>query len=223
MIAHEIRNSLGSISLNFRNLSDRLKVPEVHQRTFSNIDLGIQRIEEIINGILNFARPVQPTLRKVDIRKVIDSSVHTVEKEMESSGIKLKRSYDASLPEVVIDPVQINQVLVNLYLNAKQAMKSGGTLTINVTGRSEFVEVSVQDNGAGIRPENLDKIFNPFFTTRKEGIGLGLAIVSRILEQHKSQIFVESEPGIGTKFIIRFPMKPFEGAFEDRSQSFRSI
>lgn len=223
MIAHEIRNSLGSISLNFRNLSDHLKVPDAHQRTFSNIDLGIQRIEEIINGILNFARPVQPTLRTVDIRKVIDSSVHTVEKEMESTGIQLKRSYDASLPEVLIDPAQINQVLVNLYLNAKQAMRSGGTLTINAASRADFVEVSVQDTGAGISQENLDKIFNPFFTTRKEGIGLGLAIVSRILEQHKSQIFVESEPGTGTKFIIRFPIKPFEGAFEDRSQYFRSI
>jgi len=223
MIAHEIRNSLGSISLNFRNLSDHLKVPDAHQRTFNNIDLGIQRIEEIINGILNFARPVQPALRKVDIRKVIDSSVHTVEKEMESSGIQLKRSYDASLPEVVIDPAQINQVLVNLYLNAKQAMRSGGTLSINATGRSDFVEVSVQDTGVGISQENLDKIFNPFFTTRKEGIGLGLAIVSRILEQHKSQIFVESDPGSGTKFIIRFPIKPFEGAFEDRSRFARSI
>lgn len=223
MIAHEIRNSLGSISLNFRNLSDHLKVPDAHQRTFNNIDLGINRIEEIINGILNFARPVQPTLRKVDIRKVIDSSVHTVEKEMESSGIQLKRSYDATLPEVVIDPVQINQVLVNLCLNAKQAMRSGGTLTITGTARSDFVEVTVQDTGVGIKPENLDKIFNPFFTTRKEGIGLGLAIVSRILEQHKSQIFVESELGSGTKFIIRFPMKAFEGAFEDRSQIFKSI
>ena len=223
MIAHEIRNSLGSISLNFRNLSDHLKVPDPHQRTFINIDLGIRRIEEIINGILNFARPVQPTLRKVDIRKVIDSSVHTVEKEMESNGIQLKRSYDAALLEVVIDPVQINQVLVNLYLNAKQAMRSGGTLTISATARSDFVEVSIQDTGVGIRPENLDKIFNPFFTTRKEGIGLGLAIVSRILEQHKSQIFVESEPGNGTKFIIRFPMKLFDGAFEDQPQFFRSL
>jgi signal transduction histidine kinase len=204
-------------------LSDHLKVPDPHQRTFSNIDLGIRRIEEIINGILNFARPVQPTLRKVDIRKVIDSSVHTVEKEMESNGIQLKRSYDAALLEVVIDPVQINQVLVNLYLNAKQAMRSGGTLTIGATARSDFVEVSIQDTGVGIHPENLDKIFNPFFTTRKEGIGLGLAIVSRILEQHKSQIFVESEPGSGTKFIIRFPMKPFDGAYEDQPQFFKSI
>lgn len=223
MIAHEIRNSLGSISLNFRNLSDRLEIPDAHQRSFNNIDIGIHRIEDIINGILNFARPIQPTLRKVDIRKVIDSSVHTVEKEMESSGIQMKRSYDATIPEVVIDPVQINQVLVNLYLNAKQAMRSGGTLTIAAATRSDFVEVSVQDTGVGIRRENLDKIFNPFFTTRKEGIGLGLAIVSRILEQHKSQIFVESEPGSGTKFIIRFPMKPFEDAFEDRSQIFKSI
>jgi PAS domain S-box-containing protein len=223
MIAHEIRNSLGSISLNFRNLSDHLKVPDPHQRTFNNIDLGIQRIQEIINGILNFARPLQPTLRKVDIRKVIDSSVHTIEKEMESSGIQLMRRYDASLPEVVIDPVQINQVLINLYLNAKQAMRSGGTLTISAIVRSDFVEISVQDTGIGICPENLDKIFNPFFTTRSEGIGLGLAIVSRILEQHKSQIFVESEPGSGTKFIIRFPIKPFEAAFEDHAQIFRSI
>ncbi|HEY7159842.1 MAG TPA: ATP-binding protein, partial [Acidobacteriota bacterium] len=129
----------------------------------------------------------------------------------------------ATLPEVVIDPVQINQVLVNLYLNAKQAMGSGGTLTIAAGVRSDFVELTVQDTGVGIGQENLDKIFNPFFTTRKEGIGLGLAIVSRILEQHKSQIFVESEPGTGTKFIIRFPIKPFEGAFEDRPQFFRSI
>jgi PAS domain S-box-containing protein len=205
-LAHEIRNSLGSISLNFRNLVDHLEIPEPYQRTFKNIELGIQKIQEIMNGILNFARPVQPTLKLVDIRKVIESSLHGVEKELESSDIKIERKYEDQIPELLLDPGQIHQVFVNLYLNAKQAMQFGGTLIVEAAARTDVVEVIVEDTGKGIPPENLEKIFNPFFTTRSEGIGLGLAIVSRILEQHKSQIFVTSESGSGTRFTIRFPL-----------------
>lgn len=214
-LAHEIRNSLGSISLNFRNLSERLDIPDPYQRTFNNIELGIHRIQDIINGILNFARPVQPSLRKVDVRKVIDSSLHSVERELEGSDVKIIRKYDSEIPQVMIDPGQIHQVLINLYLNSKQAMPSGGTLVVQATHPADYVEVIVEDTGKGIPSENLEKIFNPFFTTRSEGIGLGLAIVSRILEQHKSQIFVQSKTGSGTKFSIRFPTQDIEIAVEN--------
>jgi signal transduction histidine kinase len=204
-------------------LLERLEIPDPYQRTFNNIELGIQRIQEIINGTLNFARPVQPALRKVDIRKVIDSSLHSVERELESSDIKISRRYATQLPKLLIDSDQIHQVLVNLYLNAKQAMQFGGRLIIEAVQRDDIVEVMVEDTGKGIPPENLEKIFNPFFTTRPEGIGLGLAIVSRILEQHKSQIFVTSEPGNGTKFTIRFPLESFKTPVKKREQFIRSL
>lgn len=218
-IAHEIRNSLGSISLNFRNLSNRIEIPTSAEKTFKNIDLGIQRIQEIINGILNFARPLQPSLKKLDVHKVLDSSLHAVDKELEQAQIHVTKKYDADLPDLWIDSAQITQVFLNLFLNAKQAMPLGGELVISTIFLPDFVEIHIEDTGKGIPRENLEKIFNPFFTTRSDGIGLGLAIVSRILEQHKSQVFAESEIGKGTRFTLRFPHPTESLSFEQKSNT----
>lgn len=206
-IAHEIRNSLGSITLNFRTVVERMENPERNRGILTNLELAITRIQNLIRGILNFARPAPPTFRPVDLHKILDSSLLPVEKELEQAGITVVKNYSASNSDVLVDPNQIVQVFLNLFFNAKHAMPSGGTLTISTTLQNGWVEARVDDTGKGIPEENLQKIFNPFFTTTPDGIGLGLAIVSRILEQHRSQVFVQSKPGSGTSFTIRFQQK----------------
>ncbi len=177
MLAHELRNSIGSVALNVRLLSERLEVPEHYRKNLHNMELGIQRTQEIIKAILDFGRPAPPKLQKVNVNKLIESSLHLVEQDLEQSGIVVERQYDSSEPQVEVDVNQISQVLMNLFLNAKQAMEHGGTITVKTSKRQDGVIVLVGDTGKGIVSENLKKIFDPFFTTTPEGVGLGLAFV----------------------------------------------
>jgi PAS domain S-box-containing protein len=229
-IAHEIRNPLASIRLGFEKLSDRLTIPEAYKTTLKNIEQGISRIQAIIDGILDFTRQATPDLKKVNLHDLLDSSLSSVHNELEQAGITVIKNYLPIQPYVLVDPLQMIQVFVNLFLNAKQAMVSSGKLTIrtilrtpstnykmsfdpsgdrqtrDIANQTPVIEVQIEDTGKGIPPENLEKIFTPFFTTRANGIGLGLAVVSRILEQHQVQISVESQVGVGTRFIIKFPL-----------------
>jgi signal transduction histidine kinase len=205
-IAHEIRNPLGSISLNFQYLARRLEIPPPLHKTLRDIEDGMARIKNIIDGILGFARTALPALKKNNVHKVLDSAVNSIASELEQAGVTIKKNYAALQPEVMIDANQIVQVCINLFLNAKEAMGKGGLLTISTISREDSLEIQIEDTGEGIAPENLKKIYDPFFTTRTKGIGLGLAVVSRILEQHHAPIFVESQTGAGTKFTIKFPL-----------------
>jgi two-component system sporulation sensor kinase A len=203
-IGHEIRNSLGSITLNFHTLKGLLHQPDRQAQILKNMELGIARIQNLTRGILDFARPAAPVPKYVDIHRVIDSSLRLIDREFQESGIAIVKNYCWGEANVFIDTDQIVQVFLNLFLNAKHAMNPGGTLTIHTGAQDGMVEVRVQDTGNGIAEENLQRIFNPFFTTNTDGIGLGLAIVSRILEQHRAEISVQSKPRAGACFTIRF-------------------
>ena len=204
ILAHEIRNSLGAIALNMKTLSERLEIPPEYRKTFTNMELGTQRIQDIIKGILDFARPAPPSLRRVNLHRLLENSIHAMEGEFDQASISVVRDYDPSDPEVSVDPGQIGQVFVNLLLNARRAMLPGGKITISTRAADSMVEVKIADTGKGIAPENLERIFDPFFTTTPSGAGLGLAFVSRILEQHRAPIFVESKLDAGTVFTIQF-------------------
>lgn len=201
--AHEIRNALGSISLNFQYLSNHMKIPGELQKTFTHIEQGIQRIQTTIKGILAFTRPSLPVLRKVDIHKVIESSLRYMDDELKQSGITLLKEFQANQSVVRVDPNQMIQVFTNLFSNSVHSMEDGGQLRVRTANHEQWLEVVVHDSGKGIKEEHLTKIFDPFFTTRSSGTGLGLAVVSRILEQHKIQVRVESKPDCGTSFILR--------------------
>jgi PAS domain S-box-containing protein len=205
-IAHEIRNPLAAISLNIQMLSDGLKIPDDYREMVDDINIGIQRIQNIIKDILNFARPVQPTLTTEDIQKVIEIGLHSVINDMEKGQITIIREYEPIPFKVKIDINQINEVLINLFINARQAMNLGGKLTVRTQMQNHNVIVEVEDTGGGISPQNLEKVFSPFFTTKPRGTGLGLAIVYRIIENHHAQIFVESKEGVGTRFRLQFPL-----------------
>ncbi|MGH7595048.1 MAG: PAS domain S-box protein [bacterium] len=211
-IAHEIRNPLGSISLNFQYLTGRLEIPEPHKKTFRSIEQGMARIQNIINGILDFARPVPLALKKTNLHKVLDSSLNSAKHELEQAGIRLEKNYQAAHRHVLIDANLMGQVFVNLFLNAKDAMAPGGQLRVHTASDEKSLIVQIADTGKGIPPEHLEKIYDPFFTTKTDGIGLGLAVVTRILEQHQAQIAAESQVGHGTKFIITLPLAPENGA-----------
>jgi PAS domain S-box-containing protein len=203
-IAHEIRNPLSSISLNFQHLSEHLSIPQNYQNAFHNIGHGILRIQKVVEGILNFARPLQSNLKKINIHKILDSSLRYVERELEEKQIKVVKEYDTLPTDVFVDPTQLSEVFVNLFTNAKQAMLHGGELRLLTRVCEDGIEVRISDTGEGISAENLEKLFTPFFTTRRDGTGLGLAIVAKILEQHQASIKVDSKIGLGTTFAIKF-------------------
>jgi signal transduction histidine kinase len=154
---------------------------------------------------LDFARPAPLALKMANLHKVLDSSLLSTRHELEQAGIRIEKEYQAASPVLMLDVNLMVQVFINLFLNAKEAMVSGGQLTIRTSSRENALEVQIEDTGMGIARENFDKIYNPFFTTKTDGIGLGLAVVFRILEQHQAQIQVESQVGKGTKFTIVLP------------------
>jgi signal transduction histidine kinase len=161
----------------------------------------------VIRGILDFSRPAPPDLKSVSIHQILDSSLLSVEKEIQEAGVHVRKQYDAGIPLMMLDSTQISQVFVNLFLNAVQSMKGGGDLRICTASPDGMIEVVVEDTGIGITPEQMNRIYDPFFTTRPDGVGLGLAVVTRTLEQHHATIRAESAVAKGTRFIIQFPMK----------------
>jgi PAS domain S-box-containing protein len=212
-IAHEIRNPLASICLNLQYLSTHLQIPQTSRRIFEKIQQGVTIIQNIVSGILDFARLAPPSFKTTNINKVLENSLTYVKQDLEQAGVHVRKDFSAVQPNVLIDPNQMVQVFVNLLSNAKDAMEGGGQLTIQTSSDDRNVEIRIEDTGKGIAQHNLSKIFNPFFTTKANGIGLGLAIVLRILEQHHAEIQVESEAGAGTRCIVKLSFTPeFEPA-----------
>jgi signal transduction histidine kinase len=148
----------------------------------------------------------------VDLNKLITEGLYFLESRCSKGGIELRQDLSADLPEVTVDPAQIHQVLVNLVVNAIQAMEQGGRLTVETSRVDDFVSMAVNDTGCGIPKELLEKIFVPFFTTKDvgEGTGLGLPVVHGIVTSHGGDIDVQSKPGEGTRFVVRLPLTPAE-------------
>jgi PAS domain S-box-containing protein len=206
-IAHEIRNALGSIQLNLRYLSDNLQPTFASENGIANIQTGVDRIQDTITGVLNFARPNPPVLETVNLYPLLDDILDSVELELESAGIEVLREYNGQLPDLKVDVNQLRQVFLNLCLNSRQAMPSGGIIRIQTMKQDNSVVIELEDSGKGMPEEIAGQIFEPFFTTRPDGTGLGLAIVSRILQQHHAEISIESSVGRGTKVAMRFPLE----------------
>jgi PAS domain S-box-containing protein len=172
-LAHELRNLVGSIILNFDNLAEQLKNSERFKRPFNNIEQGIARIQNLISGVLDFARPAPPALEKANLHKVLDRSLQAVKQELEHAGIAIQKNYTAIPPYVWLDTNQMMQVFVNLFLNAKDAMYAGGNLTINTTCCENGIEVHIADSGKGISAENLEKIFDPSLPRGRKELAWG--------------------------------------------------
>lgn len=211
-VAHEINNPLGGSLVYLKLIAKRIRSDSFDkEETLTNlekIDAAIDRCSGIVRGLLDFARQSEPVLQPIAISSVIDEVVSLVGHQAEMKKIKISREDTSSLSSAIADFNQLQQVFINLLVNAIQSTQAGGEINIR-TSQSEdgYVRVSVQDTGCGITPENLKKLFTPFFTTKQaeKGMGLGLAISYGIIERHGGRIEVQSEVGKGTTFTVCLP------------------
>ncbi len=207
-VAHEIRNPLSSIKGFATYFAKRYPDNETHQQTAAIMTGEIERINRSITQLLEFAKPMSIELKQVDLKELIDHSLLLVRHDMEQKKIDSQVQIHTSRKIITTDPDRMNQVFLNLYINAIEALEENGRLIVNVRDAAEknMLEIRVEDNGAGMDEEALDRIFDPYFTTRSTGTGLGLSIVHRIVENLKGTIRVSSRKGEGSCFTIHLPM-----------------
>jgi two-component system NtrC family sensor kinase len=209
-IAHEINNPLGGIVMYSHMLREELQRPE-NRETVEKIAREADRCKKIVKGLLDFARQTKPERSEADINHVIDEVIGLLEHQTLFHGIKVERDFSTSAPLVNIDAAQMQEVFMNIIMNAAQAMSGRGTLTVvtRLADSRRAIEIEIRDTGPGIPPENVEKIFEPFFTTKEvgRGTGLGLSIAYGIVERHHGSIRVESEVGRGTAFFVKIPVQ----------------
>jgi two-component system sensor histidine kinase AtoS len=206
-IAHEIRNPLTSINILIHSLRERLPSENSQQEDLKVIEEEIHRMDEIVDQFLRFAKPASPFLEKTDVLSIVEETLQLLRPQVEKQRIVVEKEFQA-LPMIQMDPEQMKQAMLNLLLNAIQAMPEGGQLTLKGQNSKEgqWIHLSIEDSGMGISPEDIDKLFDPFFSTKEGGIGLGLSITHRIIDQHHGKIEVESIPERGTIFTVWLPI-----------------
>ena len=169
------------------------------------------RCKDIVKGLLDFARQTEPKVEQSDVNETLERTLNLVKNQVLFQNVKITKLLCLSLPKVLMDVGQMQQVFTNIILNAAEAMEGKGQLTVTTQTSSgnEHIQIEFTDTGCGISPENCEKIFDPFFTTKEvgRGTGLGLAVSHGIIARHKGIIEVKSEPGKGATFIIKLPLK----------------
>jgi len=213
-VAHEIKNPLGSISIHLQLLQKTLaKINYANNKTdkyLSVINEEVDRLNRIVVDFLFAVRPMNIELRECDINKLISKMMEFVSVEMEQSKILCLLELDEKAPKIMLDERLINQAMLNLVKNAQAAMPKGGVFTIATNYADNEIRISICDTGIGISKENLAKIFEPYFTTKETGTGLGLTQVYKIIREHHGEITVNSAPGTGTEFKIFLPIPQTE-------------
>ena len=206
-LAHELRNPLGTIKASAEMLNQQLSAENAVAREVAGfISTEVDRTNSLVTRFLQFARPLQLRLEIADLAHLLDRAI--AEAEREAPGIAVYRNYAPEMPPFAFDAELMERVFYNLVLNAAQATAPGGTVTVKTRAEGRTAEIAVIDRGVGIGPAQMKDIFNPFFTTKPEGVGLGLAIVAKIVDEHGGKIAVESEPGKGSIFCVSLPMDP---------------
>ncbi|MFO7714868.1 ATP-binding protein [Desulfosarcina sp.] len=209
-MAHSVRNPFTSVKMRLFSLNRSLKLSGAQKEDLDVISEEIDHIDTIVQNFLEFSRPPKLKMQPVSPSTVVDTAIQLLRYRLESYQVKAIIHRDQTLPAVQADPDQLKEVLVNLMVNACEAMTGGGSIEIHerlLESSTEALkaEIRITDSGTGIAPEALKRIFDPFFTTKEEGTGLGLSIVSRIIQEHGGHIDVTSEEGRGTTFRIVLP------------------
>ncbi len=210
-VAHEIKNPLGSISIHIQLLKRALKSgkavePETMDRHLGVVTEEIERLNKIVVDFLFAVRPMDVELRESDPRIVAAETADLLRYEAEGAGVEIVTDFPEEAPRILIDKRYMKQALLNLAKNALAAMPEGGRLTLSVEAKDDEVLLGVEDTGTGIPEEDLPKIFEPYFTTKETGTGLGLTITFKIVKEHQGSIDVRSKPGQGSKFVIALPV-----------------
>ena len=207
-LAHELRNPLGTIKTSAEMLLKNVDSSNaVAHEMAGYISSEVDRTNSLVTRFLDFARPLALRLEKTDLTQVIDSAIADVEKHQPPFDVVIYKNYSPDIPPFLLDGQLMERVLYNLTVNAAQASPPGGFITVKTRHLDDTVEIAVIDRGEGIDPKEIKDIFNPFYTTKSSGVGLGLAIVSKIVDEHGGKIAVESEPGGGSVFRVYLPFR----------------
>jgi signal transduction histidine kinase len=209
VVAHEVRNPLGVIFNSLASLR-RLGPGEDDARMLlSIVGEEAERLNRMVSDLLDFARPHEPQLRPEPLSEILSGAVEAARRSMPAGQVTFAVEVEPELPPIWVDAELIRQAMVNLVMNAAQAMPRGGAVTVRagpeIRGTARYARVEVQDDGPGIAPELADRVFQPFFTTKAAGTGLGLAVVKRIADAHRAEVAVQSTPGRGSTFILWLP------------------
>jgi PAS domain S-box-containing protein len=222
-IAHEIRNPLAGIKAATQLLEENFTKEDAHNQIISRIIREVDKANRLLKEFFKFARPTRPKPGFHNIGKIIDNVYLLLAPRLKTKEIKFQEDFSTKLPRVYVDETQIEQVILNLFLNAIDAVKTGGFLKVfastkkinPIDGKGAnysvfdqdlyYVLLEISDTGTGIAPENLKKIFNPFYTTKADGLGLGLSICSRLMEENNGKIDAFSTEGQGTTFVLALP------------------
>jgi signal transduction histidine kinase len=211
-VAHEVNTPLAVISSYAQMLSKQLQGDQKKSELLEKITRSTFRASEIVNNLLNFSRTSGTEFTDVDVNKVIADTLALLEHQFKVGRVRVQKDFAPHLPAITGNPGRLQQVFLNLFLNAKDAMPGGGTLHIT-TSNGTGVSVSVADTGSGIAQEHITRIYDPFFTTKtnprngqNRGTGLGLSVTYGIIQEHAGKIRVESRPGAGTTFFLDFPL-----------------
>lgn len=204
-LAHEIKNPLAAIKGMTQAMEQNMGDPEFQKDFREVVPREIDRLNNLVEGLVRLGRTPKLQFSQVDLNALLENTLKLYEGRCRSHHIRIAREL-GRLPEIKADPEQLNQVFTNLVLNAIQAMPGGGTLTISSQRRDDLVMIEIADTGRGIAEEKLKDIFEPFFSTKEEGMGLGLAITYKIIKDHHGEIEVESNVGKGTRFSLALPL-----------------
>jgi two-component system sensor histidine kinase HydH len=206
-LAHEIRNPLSSIKGFATYFKERYRDTPEDRQTADIMIQEVDRLNRVVSQLLEFARPVTVAPKPTSLKNLLAGSIKLIERQAQANQITIKTSNSSQVDEAIIDADRINQVLLNLYLNAIESMEAGGELGIAVANNPEtpVIEIRVSDTGRGIQKQDLSRIFDPYFTTKSSGTGLGLAIAHNIMEAVGGTIKVQSAPGKGTTFTLILP------------------
>ena len=203
-IVHEVRNPLAAIKGAVEILEDEL-AKDSPRREFADLaKKEVERLDKLVGEFLRFARPATLSVQLNDLNKIVESVAALVENQANSQSVKIEKDLQKNLPEVLIDSEQIKQVLLNLAINSLQAMPNGGQIAFRTSENGKFCVVEVKDSGGGIDQKIIPKIFDPFFTTKEKGVGLGLSIAHKIVNQHEGSLSVANDSG-KTVFSLHLP------------------
>jgi signal transduction histidine kinase len=215
-VAHEIRNPLNAMGMGLQRLKREFLPQDESKReeyiSFMELILKeIRRVNEIIEQFLTLSRPFQLNLKESSLQDLLKNLITLFQEEVSSLGITLQAEIPSVLPFIRMDPERLTQALINIMKNGMQAMGQGGTLHIEIKSLKDSVEVIISDSGSGILPDQMEKIFNYYYTTKEKGVGLGLPIAHRIIEAHGGQLKIESRVGSGTKVTVTLPISTRQG------------